>query len=183
MCHDFLTADDSVLEIGGAIGFIGLYCQKRLGIKKYITVEANPVTADLLRKNYETNKVTPVLWNVALGQDDGIVQLDVGGDFWENSLIAARNGAPARLIDVPAMTLASLFQKANRPINVLIIDIEGAEKFIDFAQLPAEVEKIIIELHPEVIGQETTYNIISTLVARGFRVAREKNHTFAFLKK
>ena len=42
MARDFLSPDDSVLEIGGAIGFIGLFCQKKIGIKNYITVEANP---------------------------------------------------------------------------------------------------------------------------------------------
>src|SRR5688572_14264844 len=35
MCLDFLNEKDSVLEIGGAIGFIGLLCQKRVGIKEY----------------------------------------------------------------------------------------------------------------------------------------------------
>lgn len=183
MCRDFLTTDDSVLEIGGAIGFIGLFCQKQLGIKKYITVEANPATAELLKKNYAANNVTPVLWNLALGKENGTVQLDVGGDFWENSLIAGGTGSKARMIEVPSATLKALFEKAGRPINVLIIDIEGAEQFINFEEIPAQVNKIIIELHPDVIGQEATYNIISTLISKGFRVAREKNETFAFLKK
>src|ERR1051326_8878856 len=35
MCLDFLNANDAVLEIGGAIGFIGLICQKKVGIRNY----------------------------------------------------------------------------------------------------------------------------------------------------
>jgi len=31
MCFDFLNAHDSVIEVGGAIGFIGLLCQKKSG--------------------------------------------------------------------------------------------------------------------------------------------------------
>src|SRR5215211_4853823 len=33
MCRDFLKPTDSVIELGAAIGFIGLYCQKKLSIK------------------------------------------------------------------------------------------------------------------------------------------------------
>src|SRR5689334_8410587 len=66
MCFDFLTPHDSVLEIGGAIGFIGLICQKKIGIKKYSSVEANPRTCKILRHNYELNGLEPHVWNMAL---------------------------------------------------------------------------------------------------------------------
>src|SRR6185436_19536452 len=42
MCRDFLTPNDSVVELGAAIGFIGLICQKQIGIKSYASFEANP---------------------------------------------------------------------------------------------------------------------------------------------
>jgi hypothetical protein len=67
--------------------------------------------------------------------------------------------------------------------NVLIIDIEGAEQFIDFNALPSTVNKVIMELHPGVIGQAAVYDIVAALINRGFRVAREQNETFAFLRK
>jgi hypothetical protein len=68
-------------------------------------------------------------------------------------------------------------------VNTLIIDIEGAEQFIDFQRVPEEISKIIIELHPGVMGQEVMYNIVATLIRLGFRVAREENDTFVFLRK
>src|SRR5688500_8930840 len=55
ICHEFLRKDDSVLELGGGIGFIGLFCQKRLGVKNYVTVEANPQTIRILEENYRLN--------------------------------------------------------------------------------------------------------------------------------
>jgi hypothetical protein len=33
------------------------------------------------------------------------------------------------------------------------------------------------------MGQELMYNIVATLVGLGFRVAREENDTFVFLRK
>ncbi len=184
MCHDFLRPDDIVLEVGGAIGFIGLICQKKLGIKNYACFEANPRTMEVLKRNYELNGVTPRVWNMALAHADGEVELEVGTDFWENSIVYADNGQQGRkTVKVPAATLQTLFKTAGIDPNVLIIDIEGAEQFIDFAQMPVSVNKIIIELHPTVIGQETTYNIVASLIAQGFRVAREESGTFVFLRK
>jgi hypothetical protein len=65
----------------------------------------------------------------------------------------------------------------------LIIDIEGAEQFIDPNQVPETVNKVIIELHPKVLGPEITYNIVAQLIGLGFRVARQEEDTFVFLRK
>jgi FkbM family methyltransferase len=182
MCFDFLTSQDSVLEIGGAIGFIGLVCQKKIGITNYSCFEANPRTCEILKRNYQLNGVEPRVWNMALAHADGYVDLEVGSDFWENSICYdCQKGA--KTVRVPAGTLQTLLNFAGHKVNTLIIDIEGAEQFIDFSQMPEEISKIIIELHPNVIGQEITYNIVAGLIGMGFRVAREEEDTFVFLRK
>lgn len=184
MCRDFLVPEDSILEIGGAIGFIGLFCQRKLGIRNYTCFEANPRTFDMLRRNYELNGLEPRVHNMALAHADGEVSLEVGSDFWENSICSKSNSSEGvKTVKVPAGTLQTLFQRAGHRVNVLIIDIEGAEQFIDFRAIPDEVNKIIIEFHPGVIGQEVTYNIVAALIGLGFRVARKEGDTFAFLRK
>jgi FkbM family methyltransferase len=184
MCFDFLNAHDSVIEVGGAIGFIGLLCQKKIGIRNYSCFEANPRTCEILQRNYELNGLQARVCNMALAHADGEVDLEIGSDFWENSIcFDAQRGEGAKTVRVPAGTLSTLFRIANHKANVLIIDIEGAEQFIDFNQIPEEVNKIIIELHPKVIGPAVTYNIVATLINRGFQVAREEEGTFVFLRK
>jgi FkbM family methyltransferase len=184
MCFDYLTPNDSVLEIGGAIGFIGLICQKKIGIKNYFCFEANPRTYEILKKNYQLNGVEPRVWNMALAHADGHVDLEVGSDFWENSICYdSTRGEGVKTVRVPAGTLDTLLALAGQKVNTLIIDIEGAEQFIDFQRVPEEISKIIIELHPGVMGQEVMYNIVATLIGLGFRVAREENETFVFLRK
>jgi FkbM family methyltransferase len=181
MCFDFLKPSDSVLEVGGAIGFIGLICQKQIGIKSYTCFEANPRTCEILKRNYDLNAVTPRVCNMALAQADGEVDLEVGSDFWENSICydaAKKEGN--KTVRVPAGTLQTLFKVAGHKANVLIIDIEGAEQFIDFASIPDHVNKIIIELHPKILGPEKMYNIVAS---KGFAVAREEEGTFVFLRK
>lgn len=184
MCFDYLTPNDSVLEIGGAIGFIGLVCQKKLGIKNYVCFEANPKTYEILKRNYELNGIEPRVWNMALANADGHVDLEIGSDFWENSICYdnTKQGG-VKTVRVPAGTLDTLLRLAEQKVNTLIIDIEGAEQFIEFQRIPEEISKIIIELHPGVMGQEVMYNIVATLIGLGFRVAREENDTFVFLRK
>jgi FkbM family methyltransferase len=184
MCFDFLDANDSVMEVGGAIGFISLICQKKLDIKNYTCFEANPRTYEILKGNCEMNGTQPRLWNMALAHADGHVELEVGSDFWENSICYQNCDAKGvKTVRVPAGTLQTLVNLVEHKINVLIIDIEGAEQFIDFQQIPTEVRKVIIELHPSVIGPEITYNIVAGFIGLGFRVARQVNDTFVFLRK
>jgi FkbM family methyltransferase len=180
LAQEFLTAEDAVLEVGGAIGFIGIFCQTRLGITRYTTVEANPHTVEVLRRNYDLNGLRPEVWNLALAGADGEVTLNVGADFWENSLVAgAGQGASVR---VSAATLSTLVARLDYPPTAVIMDIEGAEQFVNFSELPASVKKLLIELHPGVLGTACTYRIISDLVNLGFRVEREADGTFLFIR-
>ena len=180
LAQEFLTRDDAVLEVGGAIGFIGLFCQTRIGITRYTTVEANPGTVEQLKKNYALNGRTPVVWNLALAGEDGEVTLNIGNEFWENSLVAGANSG--RTVRVPAASLATLAQRLDYAPTTLIIDIEGAEQYVNFKQVPPSVKKIIMELHPAFIGHPKTYQIIVDLVNLGFRVERENAGTYLFLR-
>jgi len=180
LAQEFLTAEDAVLEVGGAIGFIGLFCQTRLGISRYTTVEANPGTVEMLKRNYVLNGRTPAVLNLALAAEDGEVTLNIGNEFWENSLVAGANSG--RSVRVPAASLGTLTRRLGYAPTALIIDIEGAEQFVNFAQVPRSVRKIIMELHPHVTGFAKTYQIIADLLGLGFHVERENGGTYLFLR-
>jgi FkbM family methyltransferase len=179
MAEQFLAPTDAVLEIGGAIGFLGIYCQKRLGILRYATVEANPKTACILRNNYALNDLEPILFNVALADHDGEVDLCIGGEFVENSICSSDLTARCR---TKALCFESLLKRLCFPVNALMVDIEGAEKFINWRSLPTTVEKVIMELHPSIIGVPETYRIVTDLVNQGFTVESEVEKIFFFKK-
>jgi FkbM family methyltransferase len=184
MCLEFLSSRDSVVEVGGAIGFISLLCQRKIGIGIYSSFEANPRTLSILQRNHSLNGLVPRVWNIALGQADGFVDLEVGSDFWENSICYNNSdGDGVKTTRVPSATLETLLHTAGHQPTTLIIDIEGAEQYIDVSHIPDSVQKIIVELHPKVIGQDSAYNIVANLIQLGFRVARERDDTFAFLRK
>jgi FkbM family methyltransferase len=182
MCLDYLTREDSVLELGGAIGYLALICQKQIGIRNYFICEANPRTVEILKRNFALNGLVPAVTHVALAPKDGQVDLEIEGDFWDHSIVPGRSEHGRKTMTVPAATLDTLLQTIRCPVNALLIDIEGAEQFIAFEQLPENINKIIIELHPKVLGPSTMYNLIARLIHRGFHVAREHDGTFVFLK-
>ena len=76
---------DQILELGGAIGFVGLFCLTALRAGRVVSVEPNPSTAAQLRKNYELNLRVPELFEAAVSTNDGTMELNVGEDFWEDS--------------------------------------------------------------------------------------------------
>jgi FkbM family methyltransferase len=181
LCQEFLAPDDVVLELGSAIGFIGLICQKKIGIQRFFAFEANPNTLVVLRRNYELNGVQPTAWNLALGPMDGTLELDVASDFWENSVVP-RDGQPRTTVAVPAASFRSILTRVERAVTALIIDVEGAEQFINLDEIPATVRKIILELHPKILGPEKTEGFKSGLGERGFALARSEESAFAFLR-
>jgi FkbM family methyltransferase len=183
MCEEFLTPADAVLEIGGAIGFIGLICQKNIGIRNYFVFEANPETLEILKANYQLNGLRPAAWNLALGPCEGALDLDVTSDFWDNSVCTPLAGGVRLTLRVPSAPLESLLGRTGHAVNVLIVDVEGAEQFIDWRRIPDQIDKVIIELHPTVLGAEKMYDLIGALIQRGFYVAREESGTFVFLKR
>jgi FkbM family methyltransferase len=180
MASKHLKWNDSVLELGGAIGFIGLFCQKNIGITDYTTIEANPETAQLLKANYMLNGMTPTLWNVAASSEDGEIELNIGNEFWSNSIVdQSGNG---RKVTVPSLSLPSILTKLGYEPTTLICDIEGAEQYLDFKCLPASTNKIIIELHPDIIGESEVHRIIMDLQGIGFHTEEEQAGTYLFLR-
>lgn len=175
-----LTRKDVVLELGGAIGFIGLFCRKVIGVKHHVTVEPNPNTLTMLKRNYQLNKLTPDIIEAAAAAEDGEISLDVGGEFWENSIVTAGNSA--KRINVPSLSFPSIVQRMPEPPTALICDIEGAETHLDLAQIPPSVTRIIIELHPSIVGEAATKAVINQIHFLGFHTRTVEENTWLFIR-
>ncbi len=177
----YLRAEDRVLELGSAIGFIGLFCQQQIGIRHYAGVEANPHTIRLSEQNYEMNGLVPHIRHAAVAPEDGEISLNMNPDFWRDSIVA--NTPDSQATRVPARTLGTLVKELDFEPTAIISDIEGAEQYIRWADVPKTVRTVIIELHPEVIGYPETYRVIADLMNLGFTVAAEEGGTYAFIRK
>jgi FkbM family methyltransferase len=166
----FISSEDKILEIGGAIGFIGLYCRKIVGVKDLISVEPNPKTLSYLRQNYELNGFTPSIIEAAMTAIDGPVQFQTSDMFWSDSLIPKPGTVATQIITVEGLSFANILKRAGVQFNTLIIDIEGGEQYLSLNLLPGHVTKVLIEIHPDIIGVRQAYNILEILICSGFKV-------------
>ena len=112
--------------------------------------------------------------HAAVAAEDGFLDLNVGGEFWENCLAEGRDDS----IRVRAKSLKSILAESNaEAVTALVCDVEGAEERIDFKSLPESVHTIIIEFHPGVVGQRSIDRIERDFREMGFEKIRTATDT------
>lgn len=162
-----LCSDDRVLEFGAGIGLLSTYCALEIGGERVKTFEANPFMQPLITKTFALNGVSPALVIGAIGPMNGQLELHVRENFWASSSHRDRARGSIQTITVPMHGMHEEIL-AMRP-TYLFIDIEGAEeKLVGSSELPG-VKKVMVELHPELIGEEGVGNFLRWLSDLGFR--------------
>src|SRR6266550_701601 len=163
-----LTPDDVVMELGSGLGFLAIFCAKKVGGHRVFTYEANPLLEPAIRANFLENNVFPQLSMCVLGAGDGEVPFYLREEFWASSL--SQESAYLRKISVPLRNVNAEIQRV-RP-TFLIVDIEGGEYDL-FRQVDlAGVSTIVIELHrPETADADE--ELLCCLFAAGLRPVAE----------
>ncbi|MCP2727687.1 FkbM family methyltransferase [Limnofasciculus baicalensis] len=164
-----LAADDTVMEIGAGLGFLSCYVAKKNGSDRVFAYEANPNLEKPIRDLYQLNQVKPTLDICLIGKENGKELFYIEKDFWSSSKIQKNpNSQP---IEIPVKS----FNQEVRRINpsFLIIDIEGGEyELMSYADWH-NVQKILIEIHPEQIGYEQAEFVESKLIEAGFQIKQK----------
>jgi len=162
-----LCSDDRILEFGAGIGLLSTYCALEIGSERVKTFEANPFMQPLISKTFALNGVSPALVIGAIGPKHGQLEFHVRENFWASSSHRDRAKGSIQTIAVPMHGMHDEIL-AMRP-TYLFIDIEGAEeKLVGSSELPG-VEKVMVELHPELIGEEGVRSFLGWLSDLGFR--------------
>jgi FkbM family methyltransferase len=166
-----LDPEDKVLECGAGLGLLATYCALRIGSDRVKTFEANPFMLPLISKTFTLNHVAPALVIGAIGPKHGQIGLHVRENFWASSSHHRRLPGSLRTIGVLMHALHDEILD-NRP-TYLVLDIEGAEHtLVGSSELPG-VRKVMIELHPELIGDDGVHAVLGWLSDLGFRKDRE----------
>lgn len=174
----FLGAADRVVELGAAIGAVGLTSQKRLGISTWYSVEANPRTFAMLQRNYQLNGRPFHGMHAAVTATPGsTVRLNLNPDLWVDSLVTP---ATLEAVEIPAIRLPELIARLSFEPTALVIDIEGAEYDIDPVTIPGSVRVVIMELHPDLASLTTHFGFVARLMAAGFKPEVQLGMTVAF---
>ena len=156
-----LEPQDRVLELGGGVGYVSSYLAQVCGNRNVVSVEANPTLAPLIARNHRLNGVSPTVVNAAVG-DGGSIEFVPHENFWSGS--TAREGK--KTIQVPTVGIESLII-AHRP-SFLIMDIEGAE----LTELPkvdfTNIDKVLLEVHPQIYGLAKANDILRLMLSAGY---------------
>jgi len=168
-----LAADDVVLEVGAGVGFLSTLCALRVGSARVTSLEANPALLPRIRATHAANGVAPALVHGVLAHEAGEAELFVARELVSSSL--RDPGGAVQRVRVPQLAVNELLGRLAP--TCLVIDIEGGEAEL----LPAiewrGVRKLILELHPHVIGEAKTRELLALLEARGLREERAISST------
>lgn len=159
-----LTENDRVFEVGSGIGFLTTYIASAIGSDKVRGYEANPELIPRIEANLRLNRVQPVVINGLLRNTSGDTRFFVEENFWSSS--THKRSPAAREISVPSIPLNEEIRKYSP--SLLIVDIEGgeAEFFVDIDF--HTITKIIVEMHPHVIGAIAVSEVIKRIERAGF---------------
>jgi len=174
-----LSSHDVVMEIGAGIGFLSTYCAKQIGSDKVFAYEANPFMIEKIKETYKLNSVEPVIKNTLLSNKEENINFYLEKNFWSSSTV--KRSEDAECVQVKSSDINNEISQ-TKP-TFLIVDIEGGEKdlipMIDFKN--NSIQKIIIEIHPHVIGEYESSKIIESVISQGFAINFKESKGIVFM--
>jgi FkbM family methyltransferase len=167
LIREALKPNDRVLEIGGGIGFVSLLCAKICGPQNVLTYEANPKMLATIQRNYALNGLAATLRSKAVTARDREVTFFISDNIISSSLHERKEGRPQT---VPADPLDEVI--AEWKPTAIVMDVEGAETSILPASNLVGVKKLILELHPHIVGEPAVADLKTHLRKLGFAEKR-----------
>lgn len=148
------TPTPVILDIGAHIGLATLYFKQQYPAAQVTAVEPLPQNLKLLQQNLEQNHfydVTIVPKAVSAVEGPLTIYFDDSPDHWW-SVAGSIRGSWARTqvsssLQVESLSLSQLL---TRPVDLLKLDIEGAETEVLRAAIPYlhQIGEIFVEYHP-----------------------------------
>ncbi|MEM6462282.1 MAG: FkbM family methyltransferase [Pseudomonadota bacterium] len=158
-----LQPGDRVVEIGAGVGAIGLVAANAVGAANVVSYEANPDLELVIRGNHKLNNLAPKLVMKAVTVAGGSVDFYVAKSLLSSSL-HSRGEHTVRTVESEAFDLII----AEESPSVLVLDVEGAEvELLKNAKLEG-IRALLIEMHPNVVGEEAIEGLEAYLKSVGF---------------
>ncbi|GAA0786932.1 FkbM family methyltransferase [Roseibium denhamense] len=177
LTQKYLSRTDRVLEIGAGVGLISVTCARICGSENVLSYEPNPRTRIAIEKNFELNGLKPKLRNKAVG----LTAEEVDFYFAENifsSSVFDRNYGGKTTVECDAISdVISEFQP-----NAIIMDVEGAEIDLLGQTNLSNIDKLIVEMHPHIVGNDNVDFLLSSLKKKGFRLIETLSISYVFLR-
>ena len=163
----------SIVDLGANIGLATLWFKRHYPQARIIALEPDPAIFACLTRNVRDNGFSDVelINKAAWNADTKLRFLPDGADggYAVGGLEVVENGV-ARGIEVEALAIDRLL--ADRPIDFLKMDIEGAENVVLAACRPLlpRVRCLFVEYHAHKAAPSLLGGIVSSIEAAGFRL-------------
>lgn len=171
LAHRMIEPEDQILEIGCGIGVVAIACARICGDRNITCYEANPGTADLIRRNFALNGMNPRLRGAAVTTHNGAVDFYFNDNIVSSSLFDRQKSTPTT---VDCVDICDVVEELNP--NVIVMDAEGAEiELLQRADL-SNVDKLLVEVHPSITGHMVIDELFEMLSIRGLELQDELTH-------
>lgn len=177
---DHLAANDIVIELGTSVGFNAISIAKLNG-GKILSYEANPRLLSLIKKNQQLNRVSFEVRNKVLVTNKE-ASSKIAFNIAENPCMSSskrfvlKEQVMKEVLEVETEYAGEVFDSLLP--TFLVVDIEGGEEdFFRNVDLIAQstIQKILLEVHPEIIGEEACKVIVNDLLQAGFAIASKSD--------
>ena len=165
---DFAVVDgDSVVELGVGIGLLGLIAARLAGPSgRVFSCSFDTASENIARRNYTINEISPKLVPISVGQD---VQDHFSSESCGSRNLKSNTTEFSGMLDAVVSNELSSVLDQFRP-NVLLVDLRGYENgFFRFDPLN-EVQRILVKIHPKILGLKRCQELEVLLVEKGFYV-------------
>jgi FkbM family methyltransferase len=178
------TTRVNIIDVGAYIGLSVLYFKSRYPNAHITAFEPNPNIFPLLQENIEYNNIRDVkLHNIAIGKGDEKRKLYIEtSGFMAFSTASFRKDAwngkqKSRPIIVQTKPLSKYINKINNKVDILKIDVEGAEyeilKELDSSRSFSKIENLLVEYHP--LGGSKLQNLEKILRKNSYVISYRKD--------
>jgi FkbM family methyltransferase len=164
-----LQEGERVLELGAGLGLISSLSAANPMVDSVFTVEANPhlipYIHSLHKINHLSSKITVKNAIATPRPSTSSAKFYRRADLWASSLSPYPWGYEEE-IDVPIIDLNSLIESFQP--TLLIVDIEGGEESLFNEIQLGSIQKIMMEIHQQVIGRHGVKSVFDALSRRNF---------------
>ncbi len=151
-----------IIDAGANVGFTSLYLAKQFPDAKIISIEPEDQNYAMMLKNFQLNVCKAIPLKVALWNKREKLGIDRSFRDHRDWAVAVQSGGT----DVDGVTIPDLMATYSMPtIDILKIDIEGAERFIfdteeHVRQFLPKTRYIAMEIHDEYQIRDRILNLL-----------------------
>jgi FkbM family methyltransferase len=173
----YFDHDDCIMEFGCGLGVAAARVIKAVKPVSIVCFEANPLAIEYASTLFNANNMNVNLIQGALG-DGSVKDFYVCNDYILSSFDKPKEHVNYEKIEVATFELSDLI-RTHKP-NAIFCDIEGAEQYFCNPHKMDNVNKVVIELHPETYGDVIQREILQAFNDAGFQRRDKLKQTYFF---